>query len=308
MPGIGIITNPNSRQNRKNPKILDELRGILGHHGTLYATRDRAELTEALRDLRARQVDVLAINGGDGTNHITMTAAYEVWGAEPMPAVALLRGGTMNTTATGLGISGNPRSILAHLVKHTAGGEPHPTREVDILKVGSGYGFLFGTGAPANFLEAYYEGGDASPVKAVQVLARSVGSALVSGPFIQQVFERSRARVEVDGKSWPIEEFDSITAGMVPDTGLGFRPYYRAGEKPGWFHLLGIACGPLELSLRLGRIFRARPIDHPQVLDQLAQQAVIHADMIKYQIDGDVYHTPGPLTLSVGGRLRVVTT
>ncbi|MCB9746601.1 MAG: diacylglycerol kinase, partial [Alphaproteobacteria bacterium] len=74
MGGIGVVTNPRSRRNRKNPQLRQELSYILGERGRLEAPTDLDALRRSLGVFRDREVDIIAINGGDGTAHVVLTA------------------------------------------------------------------------------------------------------------------------------------------------------------------------------------------------------------------------------------------
>ena len=66
----------------------------------------------------------------------------------------------MNTVARGLGIRGKASDILDFVVSRHAAG-PLPTTRRWLLGVDhQHYGFLFGVGLFARFLEVYYEGSE----------------------------------------------------------------------------------------------------------------------------------------------------
>src|SRR4029077_4419067 len=141
-------------------------------------------------DFRKVEIDVLAISGGDGTNHVTLTGFLDVYSGAVMPRVALLRGGTMNTVANSVGVGhGRPEGLLARLVREDAkrGAVELENVERYVMRVAprqggkNDFGFLFGTGVMRGFLAEYYRGGQPSPLAALTTLARAVGSALVGG-------------------------------------------------------------------------------------------------------------------------------
>src|SRR3982751_5036060 len=99
MPGIGLITNPRSRVNRKDPSRLRRLGYLIGSHGQSQATRSLDDLHRVCEDFHRERIDVLGISGGDGTMHHTLTAMVRAYGTDPLPPVAIPRGGTMNTVA-----------------------------------------------------------------------------------------------------------------------------------------------------------------------------------------------------------------
>ncbi|HHH43710.1 MAG TPA: hypothetical protein ENK49_06195, partial [Gammaproteobacteria bacterium] len=65
-PCIGLITNPHSRRNRAHP---DAVQGIVANHPNIHhrVTPDREAIPAALQEFAALGVNILAINGGDGT-------------------------------------------------------------------------------------------------------------------------------------------------------------------------------------------------------------------------------------------------
>ena len=143
MAGIGVITNPHSRRNRRNPKLAQQLACILGEQGTLEMPHDLAALDKVARLFLEREVEVVAINGGDGTNHRVLSALLRVYGEHPLPIIAMLRGGTMNTAAHGLGITGRPQALLGQLTSLYAGGSPLPLTERNLVLVDDNAGFIF---------------------------------------------------------------------------------------------------------------------------------------------------------------------
>ena len=70
MPGIGIINNPHSRKNRKHPERMVSLGQIVGSEGKSVATQEILDIHEMARLYKEREIDILGINGGDGSNHV----------------------------------------------------------------------------------------------------------------------------------------------------------------------------------------------------------------------------------------------
>src|SRR4051812_22856783 len=118
MSGIGIITNPHSKLNKRNPARMSLLGYILGAKGQLEVTNTLEDLGRVARDFKEKGVTILAINGGDGTICRTLTAFIKEYGetGTPLPQVALLRGGTINVLANNLRIKGSPEQVLYRLV------------------------------------------------------------------------------------------------------------------------------------------------------------------------------------------------
>ncbi len=272
--------------------------------------KDRAELVETARRFRDRGVDILAINGGDGTAHVILTAFVQAYGSDPLPPVALLRGGTMNTVANGVGVRGTPAELLGRLVARYHSGEPNAEVERNLLCVPgqeAQYGFLFGNGLIANFLDAYYEGTEPSPAKAAWILARAIGAALVGGAFIRRLMRPIELEIQVDGAAWPKASYLCVGAGTVDDIGLGFRPFYAAPRHPDHVHAVAFACTPVGIIAELGRIWMARPTRNANIRSAITRSLRMTAPApIAYMIDGD-FHTGGcTLEVTAGPRVRLL--
>lgn len=309
LPRVLVVTNPKSRQNRRDPRLTRDLAEILGPMGRVVAPESPAALREALVAARAEGVEVVAVNGGDGSAHVVLTQLVAVFGPA-LPAVALLRGGTMNTVASGLGVRGATRAILRRIVARLQAGAPLPTVTRSLLRVGDEapqYGFLFGNGLIANFLEVYYEGSEPSPSKALWILGRGILSAFVNGPAIRRLMRPIHLDWEVDGRRSPRRDHLAIGAGTVDDVGFRFRPFFLAPTHPGRLHLLAIACTPLRFVWELPRIWTARPPTSPDIHSALPTAFVLRADRpIAYMIDGDFHSGGAELKVEVGPEVRMV--
>ncbi len=60
MAGIGVITNPRSRRNRKDPRLAQQLAYVMGEQGQLYAPGDLDALDQVAKHFLEREIDVLA--------------------------------------------------------------------------------------------------------------------------------------------------------------------------------------------------------------------------------------------------------
>ena len=153
---IAVIVNPRSRANRRNPRIAADFQALVGDRGRVFAPKSFDELDAAVAEWRRAPPDVIAVHGGDGTLHKTVSALGRVFGADPIPPVAILCGGTMNVVATSLAIKERPSVFLSAIVEAARAGRPLDTIRRRCLRIGDELGFLFGSGLAANFLTEYY--------------------------------------------------------------------------------------------------------------------------------------------------------
>jgi diacylglycerol kinase family enzyme len=317
MGGIGIVNNPRSRRNLRRPETARRLRELLGSDGEVVDASTPDELERALERFRAARIDVLGVNGGDGTGHVVLSALARS-APEPLPRFLPLRGGAMNTVARAHGIRGSPERTLWDVVTRRRAGMPLRVVERDLLRVEADgreprHGFLFGTGAVVAFLEAYYTTGHPSPATAALLVARGALSAVVDGAFARSLVRRERLRVSTDGEEWPDSTFLAVAAGSVPEIGFGFRAFARCDEQPGFFHAVGVTGSIAQLAVSLPRVRRGRPWRRRVALDEVARELEVEGNAPRFTVDGDLYQarrvvrvtTGPPLEVVVPGRARV---
>jgi diacylglycerol kinase family enzyme len=312
MSGIGLVINPRAGANRRDPSTAARLARQLGDRGVVAMPHSLEELAKAAEDFRRQKIDVLGIAGGDGTNYVTLTHFHEVYGSEPLPTVAFLRGGTMNTVANSLRLpGGQPEGLLDRLVRRYMATPRLPVVEQRTMNIEGKLGFLWGIGVIPAYLREYYDTGAPSPWTAAKTLARGIVSAAMNGAMIRRMTEPVWVEVELgDGERWPMQPYLCVGAGTIPDIGLGFQPYYLAGRRPGSFHIQGVTASPLGFVADLPRIHRAAPMKEGKAIDRLTHQAVVRSSTgkIAYMIDGDLLEHPGPeMTVRLGPVVRIAT-
>jgi diacylglycerol kinase (ATP) len=308
MGGIGVVVNPRSRRNLRDPRAALRLARKLGDHGVVRTAASRDDLARIAEDFRRQKIDVLGISGGDGTNYVTITGFLEVYADEPLPALAFLRGGTFNTVANAVGVPrGKPDGLLARLIRRYAAREPLSSVERHVMRIGSHYGFIFGTGAIYGFIADYNEAEERDAMWAAKVLLRATAKVVTGKPT--RVAQRWEGRVTLgDGEVFPDRDYLAIGCGTVDQIGLGFSPFYRVGEQPGTFHVLGIHTSAVGFVGKLPDIWRARAMGADHTYDRVARRAVIEqrGGVVRYMCDGDVHDHEGPLTIETGPRVRIL--
>ncbi|MBI4366572.1 MAG: sphingosine kinase [Deltaproteobacteria bacterium] len=307
MPGIGIILNPHSSSNRRNPERIRRLAFIVGDKGSCHATQDVLDVPQIAREFQARGIDILGISGGDGTIHHTISTFIEVYGDRPVPMIALLRGGTMNNVANAVGVRGMPESILSNLIVKYHEGAAFRQTEVHTLCINGKHGFLFGNGLATRFIEEYIRCGEGGALKAGWLMARSILGCLLHHPFILRMARRFDAKVTVDGVEWPFKNYVVLDAGTVEPFGLGFKPFYRAREREGHFHMIGFSMTPRRIVATLFPIWLGRPTGSEHYLEDLAREVVIETpEPQAYMVDGEICPPTPRVTLTCGPRLHMI--
>lgn len=88
VPRVGIITNLHSQRNQSGRRRPLELREAFILH---WAPEDRNTLDYAMSRFAEKHVELIVIDGGDGTVREVMSAAHRVFGGD-LPRFAILQG------------------------------------------------------------------------------------------------------------------------------------------------------------------------------------------------------------------------
>lgn len=254
-----------------------------------------------------RENDVLGICGGDGTLHITLTNLLNRDENANLPYILHLRGGSMNTVASSVGLKDSVDTIIK---KFLAGeGSVVRKRALQIYNNKTKqYGFIFGLGLFTNFLDFYYS--DLSvmnaklklsgPPKALITLMTAISDAFRNK--IDRFFRKVALNVIVDGERVKFDEFVAIGISTVRSLGLNFNAFFRADSSQDKFHTVLLDANPLEIFLNLPSLYKGKVLPFGKEFEKLSQKVVIESKSeIKYTIDGDIYSsdfievTRGPL-------------
>lgn len=307
MGGIGIIHNPFAKGNLKRPWIAEKLKGLVRDVGVFRETKNVEELTDVAAEFMDQKIEVMAVNGGDGTLHLALSAFVKVYGDQRLPKLMSLRGGTMNTMSTSLKIKGKTLDIVKKAVAKFKSGEPFSECEQHLLKVNDKYGFMSGAGAIAKFLDAYYSGTTTGPWQATKVVSKMVGGAILRTEFTKELFRPVHFKIFVDGAEKDPEEYSFILACTITEVGLGFKATPRAYDKPGHFHFVASTIKPLNLAPYVPSIWMGKDLDHPGFAHNgVTKEAVVEPrGMFRWMLDGEMYDAEEPLHYSVGPNITI---
>lgn len=151
---IGMIINPNAKRVRNTFKKGKFFWQEFFEESNVEITPDVPAIPAALKRLKERGINILAVYGGDGTLQRTVTAAINVWGVENLPPFLVLKGGTANALIKNMGVRKKARAYLGFFWKLISQEKFHKVEifEVPMLKVVDdsknevNYGFIFANG------------------------------------------------------------------------------------------------------------------------------------------------------------------
>ena len=302
---MALVANPNAGKNTPRAGLGAVIGKILSappNPHRLYDTRTLGELAQAAKRIQASRPEILAVAGGDGTLHQTLTsvlAEYEKQPGTPLPQILIVPIGTMNTVATAIGANRrDPVELVKRIDEKIKQGAKFRTVKANVLKINGEYGFMYGAGFPANFLALYYsfpaETGKGRSVKAIATILWDELLALL--PFrhshellVKPIHARIRLPDDHDPPVAPFMSHSGLMAATVDEVGFGCRAMPDARSCPGSFMIRSMRLSFWKLIRYLPRIWGGFGLPSSSTFD-----AVVPAVTVEYEqptvtfIDGDM--------------------
>ena len=237
---IGVLSNANSGHTRRHLGRLSALADRYPHVVHL-ATAHGGEVQDALAEFARREIDVLAINGGDGTIARVLGEVLERRPfAGPLP-VALLPGGTANMSSGRVGVRGGLLRAARRLFDWGGGeGSDCLSLERPLLRIrfadgrANAYGMFLGAGAVIQGTEYAHREvhgrGLRDNTGLAVAMARTVWGLRRGDPAFHRPVPLSLA---VDGT----EVLGDVSAAVLLVTSLdrlflGLKPFWGSGDGP----------------------------------------------------------------------------
>lgn len=295
MPGIGIISNPFAKVNKRDPEHNTLMWYVLGNKGQFEVTNTLEELSRVCEEFQSRGIDTVGIVGGDGTISLTLSALRAAYGDAALPRILLLRGGTVNVAASNLGIYGKPKDVMADFLDAYHSGKPLAEMRVTTLLCNGRIGFLFANGLASNFLREFYKN-KTNAIGAGVYFGRVLGDAFARGRLTGDfraldTYEPMRIATTPEPLHPPREgtAYTMVFASTLPRMPFGLSMYRRLvpGERHAEMVAIatrGPALFPQAVRLLLGREFTA-----PDIHGILFERAELSVEKgHTYSLDGDL--------------------
>jgi len=244
---IGVISNPHSHRNRTigmapPPAGLDLL---------FETPRSPDRLAATLARFAEAKIDLMIVDGGDGTLRDVITAAPRYFG-ERLPRLGIAPSGKTNALALDLGL---PRTwTIADAVTAARTGRFARRAPIEIRRAGSDAlpdrGFLFGVGAFVRATELAQRTHRAGAVNGLAVgLSLSLAVAQTMFGSVSKGW-RAGERVAIRGDDGRAADrpFYLLVGSTLERLPLGLKPFGRI--RPG-FKVLAIEAPPRRLALNV---------------------------------------------------------
>lgn len=300
-PRIGVLVNPLSGGNLSG---LGKIREVIADFPLTFSrdVETPEDISAALADFAEKQVNIVAINGGDGTVQAVLTALFHHRPFETLPLLSILQSGTTSMTAGDVGMRGSRVTNLRTLFRwvYNGAGEPiivqRPVLRVQAPGDDVRYGMFFGAAG-------VYEG-----ILYCRSNMHSKGLKGEIGPgltFIRFLYAMTRKNsdlatsvpITVSLDDNPPQQFEGavLLISTLKRLLFGFRPYW--GSETGPLHYTAVRARPRHLIRTLSAIVRGRKsrhvTPHNGYFSHNAQQIRLNLGS-GFTLDGQLYRTGTP--------------
>lgn len=295
---IGVVNNLRAgRSDAQVSRILDLLRCFPEVHHV--ETDCAGALPEAIDELASREIDLLVVNGGDGTVQHALTEILVEQPFERIPLVAPLPGGRTNVTALDLGAHRSPVKGLARLLRAAGDGtlERHLVRR-PVLRVDfdagrrTEYGMFFGAGMIHRAIRLVH---DMFPRGRSQ---GAFGAGIVTLGLVTKaafrrkdsVLEPDKIQVLLDGEPLRDDEFHLAMSTTLERLFWRIQPFWGAG--PGGVRFTSISSNARGFGRAAPGILAGRPPAHATSANGYTSRNVERAELrlgCGFTIDGEIY-------------------
>jgi hypothetical protein len=304
------LTNPRSGANKKGGQAVRKilaLRPDVLHH---QASTPEGVLS-ALTDFAQNDIDLIIVNGGDGTVQaaLTVLGSTEIFSRAPL--LALLHAGTTSMLPRDVGIAGPPAAALSRTLDWAKSTNATLTvRSRSVLKVRREahhpplFGMFFGAGAICQGIRIFH--GTDNPmgwrgqIMPLLTMMRLLLAILFKDhdkvpPFI--------ARTSLDGRPGEKRADCFVLVSTLDRLFLGMRPYW--GEESGPLRYTAIGAEPKYLLWVMTSLFGSRKSRHATAANGYFSHNVqeVELDMQgDFTLDGELYAAgEGPVSITSAG-------
>lgn len=321
-----------------------ELERAVGRHGMVRETKDLSELRAVIHEFYDAGCDYWVSDGGDGTLHWLLSVGWQVAQererdgiAASLPRVAPANGGSIDFVAHKAGIRGQATEVLRQLVGSFERGEVPKVVELDTFRMRGtqpteadadeqfehlGFATAIGGVAQRFFEKLYADRSHIDSKAIVNVLANSLGGAMAGSvprllqgvvpqglkQFGDELFEPTRAVVELDGQRLGYDDFASLQVGSIDINLGGVVRTFRHAATPGVMHAQALSMSRWGVAANLPNIVLGTPIWGDKVYDGPARQLRATASpggSLDPVIDGEMFFGLSELHVEAGPRLSI---
>jgi len=310
---LGVLSNPLSGGNRNG---LGKAREMLSNKSRVVyrEVRTPADVAGCLADFARREINVVAINGGDGTIHAALTALFHEKPFGVLPLLALLRAGTASMLAKDVGLTGSRDQALRRLLVWLESGCGNPViLQRPVLRVqGAGdrgplYGMFFGAACIYQGIQFFH----------AKLRARGIHGELAHGVILvryllalackeRDVVAPESLTIELNPGRSEQRQVILVLISTLERLILGLRAYW--GSEQGALHFTAVDAKPKRLLTVLLNLLCGRRSRHlmPEFGYRSHNISRVRLTLQRgFTLDGELYRPdlqPGQLIVEKGGQ------
>lgn len=322
MTRLAVISNPRSQRNRQG--ALAGLKAVVADHPDVRHEdiHDFDDLGALIVNLLRDKVEIIAVNGGDGTVQAVLTELARRSENGATPKLAILAGGMTNVIAKDVGLRGSPAKGLSRLAaalsaKNDAGAAGNAATEVTRPLIGLAlhpdrppvYGMFFGA---AGFYQAVRLANDkvrkrgvAGSLASASTLGLSLLRLLFGRPGSDDPLYRGCSMaIGVDGERRAEAPYLLLMATTLDRLILGLMPFWDddASDR-GTIRFTSVDFPPKRLYRALLPVMRGRParwMADEGYRSGSAGDMVIDIDS-PVVLDGEIFHPDPAIPIRLTG-------
>ncbi len=291
-----IFNNMNSGKNRRYKYNKDKFRSMVPGKYRIIDAYSLSDLPATVHLIKEEGINLLMVNGGDGTIQKLVTALVNKLPEKSLPIILPLRGGTTNTIASNIGVRKNPLDTIEilrdYLESYDRGEETLATLPLRPLKItdrehGLKYGFIFTNGLIYKVQQLFYKQDNPTFSTVVNLITTMIGGYTIGSQGVRKYFSKTHENIHIDGRKYPEDKYLLIIASSFQKLLLWFRPFYNADAKGvDRFYFIATAADPW-LIIRNLRTFTTGKQVPPRSFNDTAAHVNIKAEC-GYGLDGEM--------------------
>jgi hypothetical protein len=312
---IGILNNPLSGGNRKGLKKIREAAAAARPEVLQREVQTPSDVSETLADFARREVNILVVNGGDGTVQAALTAIFHHCFFETKPALAVLpSAGTTSMIAGDVGLKGPRINALQKLFSWANTNSDSATviqRPVLKVRVPSLkapiYGMFFGSAAiyqATHFcLQKIHTRGVRGEIGAGVALARFLWAVILKD---RKVVSSVPITIGLDQNEPQKQKYLVVLITTLQRLFLGLRPFWGSQPKP--LHYTAVDAHPRHFLKALSSAIRGHQGRHVTPTNGYVSHNIDEAQLTLdsgFNLDGELYNPDsklGPVVVGYGGQ------
>lgn len=313
---IGLINNLRAG---RSGKLVSQVLGLLrSYPHVLHVETDRAgALPDAIADLARRRIDLLLVNGGDGTLQHTLTEILHGRPFEKVPLIAALRGGRTNMTASDLGAHRDPvKGVKAVIEAAHAGRIRERIVERPVIRVEFDhgrrveYGMFFGSGMIHRAIRLVHQ--IFPPGRQGAFGAGLVTLGLVAKTSLRPrtgVLAPDKIQIRLDRSEVVGGEFRLAISTSLTRLFWGLQPFW--GQEPEGLRFTSITSDAWRFGRAAPGVLRGKPLGFVTPENGYTSRNVDRAELrlgCGFTVDGEIFpqHGDDVVTLSTDRRVTFV--